>query len=107
MERGEVFRLRAPRGVRGHELKRPRFGVVIQASELAALSAVVIAPTSTAVRPTAFRPEVIIAGKETRVAVEQLTAVDRTRLGESHGLLKWEEMREIDTALVLVLGLAL
>jgi mRNA interferase MazF len=101
-----VFRLRAPRGVRGHELAGPRFGVVIQASELAALSTVVVAPTSTGVRPSPFRPEVVIAGNQTRVAVEQLTAVDRTRLGESHGLLKWEEMREVDTALVLVLGLA-
>lgn len=106
MERGEVFRLRAPRGLRGHELAGQRFGVVIQASELEALSTVIVAPTSTAVRPTAFRPEVVVAGKRTRVAVEQLTAVDRTRLGESHGHLRLDEMREIDTALVLVLGLA-
>lgn len=107
MQRGEVFCLRAPRGIRGHELAGPRFGVVIQANELAALSTVIVAPTWTAMRPAAFRPEVVIAGKQTRVAMEQLTAVDRTRLGESHGLLKWEDMREIDTALVLVLGLAL
>ena len=91
--------------MRGHELAGPRYGVVVQASELEPLSTVVIVPTSTSVLPTPFRPEITIGGERTRVATEQLSAVDRTRLGDSHGLLRWQEMRDIDAALLVVLGL--
>ncbi len=105
MRRGEVFRLRAPRGTRGHEQAGQRYGVVVQADELLSLSTVIIAPTSTRALPASFRPEVEIAGDLTRVLVEQLGAVDPSRLGESHGLLGLDELREVDRALVAVLGL--
>lgn len=106
MQRGEVFRLRAPRGTRGHEQAGQRYGVVVQVDELLSLSTVIIAPTSTRALPASFRPEVEIAGELTRVLVEQLGAVDPSRLGESHGLLGLDELREVDRALVAVLGLA-
>jgi mRNA-degrading endonuclease toxin of MazEF toxin-antitoxin module len=32
--RGEVFRLRAPRGSRGHEQSGPRYAVVVQSDQL-------------------------------------------------------------------------
>lgn len=105
MQRGEVFRLRAPRGTRGHELAGPRFGIVLQADQLLSLSTVIIAPTSTRAHPASFRPEVIIEGQRTRVLVEQLGVVDPTRLGESHGLLAFSELREVDRALAVVVGL--
>jgi mRNA interferase MazF len=41
MVRGEVFRLRAPRGA---EQRGARFAVVVQADELLALSTVLVAP---------------------------------------------------------------
>lgn len=106
MQRGEVFRLPAPRRPRAHEQAGERFGVVVQANELLLLSTVIVAPTSTRARPTAFRPEVTIGGQRTRVLVEQLGAVDPSRLAESYGLLAWEEMQEVDEALAVVLGLA-
>lgn len=105
MQRGEVFRLRAPRGTRGHEQAGQRYGVVVQAHELLSLSTVIIAPTSTRALPASFRPEVEIAGEPTRVLVEQLGAVDPSRLGESHGLLGFDELKEVDRALLAVLGL--
>lgn len=37
--------------------------------------------------------------------VEQLGAVDPSRLGESHGLLAFGELREVDGAVAVVLGL--
>ncbi len=107
MQRGEVFRLRAPRALRGHEQTGERYGVVVQADELLALSTAIVAPTSTRARPASFRPEVTIAGERTRVLVEQLGAVDPARLGDSHGLLGFDELREVDRALTIVLGLTL
>ncbi len=105
MQRGEVFRLRAPRAVRGHEQAGQRYGIVLQADELLALSTVLIAPTSTRALPASFRPEVEIDGQRTRVLVEQLGAIDPSRLGESRGLLARNELHEVDDALSIVLGL--
>ena len=105
MQRGEIFRLRAPRSVRGHEQAGQRYGVVLQADELLALSTVIIAPTSTQALPASFRPEVEIEGARTRVLVEQIGAVDPSRLGESHGLLARDELHDVDRALGIVLGL--
>jgi mRNA interferase MazF len=105
VQRGEVFRLRAHRGTSGREQAGERFGVVVQVDELLSLSTVVIAPTSTRALPASFRPEVEIEGQRTRVLVEQLGAVDPSRLGESRGLLTFGELREVDRALAVVLGL--
>lgn len=105
VRRGEVFRLRAPRGVRGREQAGERYGVVVQAEELLALSTVIVAPTSTRALPASFRPEVDIRCQRTRVLVEQLGAVDPSRLGESHGLLAPDELRKVDHAVAIVLGL--
>jgi mRNA interferase MazF len=105
VQRGEVFRLRAARAVRGHEQAGPRYGVVLQADELLALSTVIIAPTSTRALPASFRPEVEIDGARSRVLVEQIGAIDPSRLGESHGLLARDELQDVDRALSIVLGL--
>jgi mRNA interferase MazF len=106
VQRGEVLRLRAPRSIRGHEQGGHRYGVVVQADELLALSTVLVAPTSTRAYPASFRPEVEINGSRTRVLVEQIAAVDPSRLGESHGFLSRDEVNEVDRALSLVLGLS-
>lgn len=97
--------LRSPRTARGHEQRGERFGVVVQADELLDLSTVLVAPTSTRAREASFRPEVEIGGERTRVLVEQVTAVDPSRLGASQGFLGYEELRAVDGALALALGL--
>lgn len=105
MQRGEVFQLRASRTVRGHQQAGRPYGVVLQADELLVLSTVIIAPTSTHALPASFRPEVEIDGTRTRVLVEQIGAVDPSRLGESRGLLARNELRDVDRALAAVVGL--
>lgn len=64
-----------------------------------------VASTSRSARPTSFRPEIDVAGERTRVLVEQLGAVDTTRLGELAGHVSPEEQWGIDDALLTVLGL--
>jgi mRNA interferase MazF len=103
--RGEVFRLRVPRGTRGSEQRGTRYAVVVQADELLALSTVLVSPTSTAAPPRSFRPTIALKGSSTRVLVEQTTAVRPDRLGESVGRLSVSELRDLDTALALVFGL--
>ncbi len=105
MVRGEVFRLAAPKGARGPEQRGARYAVVLQADELMALSTTLVAPTSSAARPATFRPTIEISGTETRVLVEQTTVVDPQRLGRPAGRLDAAELRAVDEALELVLGL--
>jgi mRNA interferase MazF len=105
MVRGEVFRLPAPKGARGHVQRGARYAVVVQADELMALSTTLVAPTSTGARAATFRPTIEIDGTETRVLVEQTTVVDPQRLGRSAGRLEAGELRSVDEALALVLAL--
>ncbi|NUR76524.1 MAG: type II toxin-antitoxin system PemK/MazF family toxin [Thermoleophilia bacterium] len=105
MVRGEVFRLRLPRGPRGSEQRGARYGVIVQADELLALSTVLVSPTSTSAPARSFRPVIEIDGTPTRVLVEQTTAISPDRLGLSAGRLGAAELRDLDAALSLVLGL--
>ncbi len=102
--RGEVFRLRSPRGSKGHEQSGHRFAVVVQSDSLA-LSTWLVAPTSITALAASFRPEVEVLGRHTRVLIEQTAAIDPRRLGDIAGRLTLEEMRQVDAALRLVLGL--
>jgi mRNA interferase MazF len=104
MVRGEIFRLPAPRGLRGREQRGARYAVIVQADEFLELSTVLVAPTSTSARPASFRPTITLERTETRVLVEQTTVVDPQRLGRSAGRLDASELRSVDEALLLVLG---
>ncbi|HKI39122.1 MAG: type II toxin-antitoxin system PemK/MazF family toxin [Mycobacterium sp.] len=102
--RGEVFRLQAARGSRGHEQSGFRYAVVVQSDQLP-LSTWLVAPTSTSARAASFRPAIEIDGRTTRVLAEQTAAVDPGRLGKSVGYLSLEELRRVDAALRIVLDL--
>ena len=103
--RGDIYRLRAPSHARGHEQDGPRYAVVVQSDHLP-LSTWLVAPTSTGRRAASFRPEITIAGEQTRVLVEQTSAVDpEIRLGEFAGRLTAAELQSVDRALLDVLGL--
>jgi mRNA interferase MazF len=78
---------------------------VLQAGDLLALSTVIVAPTSMSAQPASFRPEITVKGSRTRVLVDQLTAVDHTRLGTSAGVVTLDELRDLDASLKVVLGL--
>ena len=70
-----------------------------------ALSTTLVSPTSASARPATFRPTIELDGNETRVLVEQTTVVDPQRLGSSAGHLGADELRALEDALALVLGL--
>lgn len=105
MVRGEVFHLPPRDAARGHEQRGARYAVVVQADEFLDLSTTLVAPTSASALPASFRPTVRLGGRETRVLVEQTTVVDPQRLGRSAGRLDSLELRSVDEALSLILGL--
>src|SRR4051794_8205958 len=105
MVRGEVRRLRVPRGRRGSEQRGARLAVIVQADELLALSTVLVAPTSRSAPARSFRPAIDLGGEPTRVLVEQTTAVSADRLGTAAGRLEADELRAVDEALLTVFGL--
>jgi mRNA interferase MazF len=103
--RGEILRLPAPRAMRGHEQRGARYAVVVQADEFLHLSTTLVAPTSTSALPATFRPTIRLMDQDTRMLVEQTTVVDPQRLGRSVGRLGAGELRAVDDALALILGL--
>lgn len=104
MHRGDIFRLRLPKGT-GHEQHGNRYGVIVQSDAMLPRAVVLIAPTSTSARAASFRPKIGINGTPTRVLVEQTGAVDTTRLGDLVGHLNSEEQWGVDEALLTVLDL--
>jgi mRNA interferase MazF len=102
--RGDVHRLKAPRGSRGHAQHGPRVAVVVQSDSLP-LSRLLVAPTSTSARAASFRPKIRFDATTTRVLVEQTAAVDPTRLGDVVGHPDFDELRQVDAALRIVLEL--
>ncbi|MGH3425535.1 MAG: type II toxin-antitoxin system PemK/MazF family toxin [Nocardioidaceae bacterium] len=103
--RGDLYRLKGPKDVRGHEQAGVRYAVVVQSDDLP-LSTWIVAPTSTSRRAASFRPEVMIDGVRTRVLVEQLTVIDpERRLGDFAGRLDGSEMDAVGAALQAVLAL--
>ncbi|MGQ0831188.1 MAG: type II toxin-antitoxin system PemK/MazF family toxin [Microthrixaceae bacterium] len=104
MRRGDVHRLRIPKGL-GHEQRGARYGVVVQADALLPRSVVLVAPTSTKARAASFRPVIEVRGGTTRVLVEQVGAVDVSRLGDRVGSLGAQQLSDLDDALRTVLSL--
>ncbi|MFG1875154.1 type II toxin-antitoxin system PemK/MazF family toxin [Sphaerisporangium sp. NPDC049003] len=103
--RGDVYRLRAPRDAVGHEQQGKRFAVLLQADFLSMLSTLIVAPTSASAAPAVFRPEIELNGKATRVLIDQLKAVDVSRLGDFAGRLSPYELDEVDGVLLKVFSL--
>jgi mRNA interferase MazF len=79
--------------------------VIVQADEFLGLSTTLVSPTSTRAQPASFRPTIALEGTSTCVLVEQTAVVDPERLGRSVGRLDADELRGVDDALALVLGL--
>ena len=104
MVRGDVHAITLPRR-RGRVQHGRRHAVIVQADDLLALSTVVVCPTSSSTPPASFHPEIQIGGEQTRVMCEMVGAVDAGALGEQTAHLTLDEMRSVDDALLLVLGL--
>ena len=104
MLRGDIHEFRPPRGT-GHEQQSRRYGVILQANEMLPRSVVLVAPTSRSARHASFRPEIDLLGQPSRVLVEQVSAVDVSRLGELVGHISPEQQWGIDEALLTVFRL--
>lgn len=102
--RGDIHRLRAPRGARGSEQQGSRYAVIVQSDDLM-LSTVLVAPTSRSAPPRIFRPTITINDEQTQVLIEQTSAVAAERLGEFVGRVTDEERVALDDGLRLVLEL--
>jgi mRNA interferase MazF len=101
--RGDLYRLRSDKNAVGHEQRGPRYAVAVQSDGIR-LSTLIVAPTSTSAQPAIFRPEIEKDGTQTRVLVDQMRAVDASRLGDFAGRLDSVEVGELDRAVRLVLG---
>ena len=82
-----------------------RYAVIVQANDLLALSTVVVCPTSASAPAASFHPEIELAGERPRVLCEMVAAVDARALGDHVAHLGYDELRSVDEALLLVLGL--
>jgi mRNA interferase MazF len=103
--RGDVYPIKGIRGSRGHEQSGSRFAVALQSDDVVR-STVIVALTSTSCAPSWIRPEVDLGdGRTTRVVIEQMNAVDWSRLGEPVAHLSHDEMRAVDAAIGNVLSL--
>ena len=78
--------------------------MIVQADEFLGLSTTLVTPTSRSALPASFRPTVKLDGTETRILVEQTTVVDPERLGRSSGRLDPSDLRVVDEALALIVG---
>lgn len=101
--RGDLYRLRPGKDMTGHEQRGPRYAVAIQSDRIL-LSTLIVAPTSTSAQPAIFRPEIDMDGTRTLVLVDQMRAVDASRLEDFAGRLDPAETGEVDRAIKLVLG---
>lgn len=101
--RGDLYRLRSAKDATRHEQRGPRYAVAIQSDGIL-LSTLIVAPTSTSAQPAIFRPEIDVDGTRTHVLVDQMRAVDVSRLGDFAGRLDAAETGEVDRAVRLVLG---
>lgn len=102
--RGDIHRLRAPRGTRGREQQGARYAVIVQSDDLM-LSTVLVAPTSRSAPPRIFRPTIRVNDEQTQILIEQTSAVAPERLGEFVGRVTYEEMEALNEGLRLVLEL--
>ncbi|MHB8190140.1 MAG: type II toxin-antitoxin system PemK/MazF family toxin [Ferrimicrobium sp.] len=104
MRRGDIFRIR-PLGGQGHAQRGAQFWVIIQTDALLRLSTVIVSPTSKSAQPASFRPRVVIEKEHTHVLIDQLAALDVSRLGKQVGTLTLEELWAVDDAIRTMLAI--
>jgi mRNA interferase MazF len=87
VKRGEIWLVNLDPTV-GSEIKKTRPCVVISPPEmLDHLRTAIVAPTTTGSRPTPFRIPVRHGGKEGLILLDQLRAIDKTRLVKRAGII--------------------
>jgi mRNA interferase MazF len=103
--RGAVYPVDLGDAKRGHEQRGRRLGLVISI-EQNAWSTVTIVPTSTSAQVSVFRPEVVVAGRETRILVDQIRTIDVSYVtGELVDHLSRDDMAQVEHSLSRYFGL--
>ena len=105
MIRGAVYPVDLGDAKRGLEQRGRRLGLVISMGQNA-WSAVTVIPTSTSAQVSVFRPEVVIAGRETKILVDQIRTIDVAYVvGELVDYLSRDDMAHVEHSLSRYLGL--
>jgi mRNA interferase MazF len=105
MIRGAVYPVDLGEAKRGHERGGRRLGLVISI-EQSAWSVVTILPTSTSAQAAVFRPEVVIAGRDTRILIDQIRTIDLAYVtGELVDYLSRDDMAQVEHSLSRYFGL--
>lgn len=103
MIRGAVYRIDLGRP-RNHEQGGKRLGLVLSPSD-SPLSVVTVVPTSTSAGPSVHRPELEVAGRLTRMLVDQIRSIDVDYIvGEPVDYLTGDQLAEVELALAHYLG---
>lgn len=103
MIRGAVYRIDLGQA-RGHEQRGKRLGLVVSPSD-SPLSVVTVIPTSTSAQRAIHRPELEIAGRPTRMLIDQIRSIDTDYLtGDPVDYLSRDQMAEVELALAHYLG---
>lgn len=103
MIRGAVYRVDLGRP-RGHEQGGRRLGLLVSPSD-SPLSVVTVIPTSTSAGPSIHRPELEIAGRQTRLLVDQIRSIDTGYVvGEPVDYLTRDQLAEVELTLAHYLG---
>jgi len=102
---GAVYPVDLGDAKRGHEQRGRRLGLVLSI-ERNAWSTVTIIPTSTSAQVAVFRPEVVVAGRDTKVLIDQIRTLDtRYVTGELVDYLSRDDMAQVEHGLSRYLGL--
>lgn len=103
MIRGAVYRIDLGRP-RGHEQGGKRLGLIVSPSD-SPLSVVTVIPTSTSAGPSIHRPELEIAGRSTRMLIDQVRSIDIDYVvGDPVDYLTRDQLTEVELALAHYLG---
>ena len=105
MIRGAVYPVDLGDAKRGREQRGRRLGLVISI-EQNAWSVVTIIPTSTSAQASVFRPEVVIAGQQTKILIDQVRTIDVSYVtGELIDYLSQDDMTQVEHSLSRYFGL--
>jgi mRNA interferase MazF len=105
MIRGAVYPVDLGSAKRGSEQRGRRLGLVISI-EQSAWSTVTIIPTSTNAQAAVFRPEIVVAGRDTRILIDQIRTIDVSYvLGELVDYLSRDDMAQVEHDLSRYFGL--
>jgi mRNA interferase MazF len=106
MIRGAVYPVDLGDAKRGHEQRGRRLGLVISIEQDAWPTVTIIPTSASAQASSVFRPEVVVAGRDTRVLIDQIRTIDVSQVtGEIVDYLTRDDMAQVEHGLSRYAGL--